>query len=551
MRKTRFPLIDAPAPAAWSVTPAAPRLAPAMARRILGGGALAGALGAVVFAHDGRGLGLALYLLALAAGLAGCLRADRRALPLRVSALLGAAAGFALLLLWRESGMLTVANTIAALFFLTLASAFAKPGSTRALTNTRVRDLLALVPTGVIEAISGTPRFLFGDARAAFVARDGTSMSTTALALTRAMAIGVALTVLFGMLLSGGDPVFRSLVQWPAWWNTLELPDYVVRFGLLACPAVALMWSTTRASTAPTDILANGITLNRLDVIVALVSLNGLFAAYLLLQLRVLFGGSAYVLATTGLTLAEYARSGFFALTFAAGLVLTVLLGLNALMRTERLGAWVMARRLSTSLLVMVGLMLTSAATRMLLYVHTFGMTIDRIVALAIMAWLAMTGLWFTLTVLRERTTRFVIGAVVSGCVTLAALNVINPEAIVVRSAVARAATRGPFESAYVLRETGSDAVPALVAALRDGVLPTVAPAAVAPNAVAPAAVAPNAIAPALAARAPACVVATHLLNAWGRPSAIPLATWTISAAHAAWTVARTRSLLESQCERR
>jgi hypothetical protein len=494
-----------------------PRPAPIVARRILGGGLLAGTIGALAFAQDGRGLGLSLYLLALAAAVGGLTRSAFRTLPGRVTALLAAGAAFALLPLLRSSEVLTFFNSLAALFFITLASAFAKPGATRSLADTRVRDLVALLPTGALEAITGAPRFLFGDASAAFAGRDAGSSSTSFVSIARAAALGLLLIGIFTLLLSGGDPVFRSLVTWPAWWQAPALPEYLLRFGLFAVPALALAWSTTRPSTAPDDILANGITLTRLDVVVALASLNALFAVYLLLQLRVLFGGSAYLLATTGLTVAQYARSGFFALTVAAGLVLTVLLGLNALLRSERLGGWAVSRRLATALLVMVGLMLVSALARMMLYVERFGISIDRLIALAVIAWLALTSLWFTLTVLRERTTRFVIGAVVAGCATLVTLNLINPEAVVARSAAARAASGTPFDTEYAIRELSADAVPALTPAFRSGAVAD-------------------------------CALATSLLVRWGDPSLTPLASWTLADARAWASVARERALLQAAC---
>jgi hypothetical protein len=418
-----------------------------------------------------------------------------------------------------------------------LASAMAKPGSTLALTQARVREVIALIPTGVAEAITGAPHFLFRDATAAFstpsadtaVGHEHTGHRTT-VAVARALGLGVGLTMLCALLLSGGDPVFRSVVAWPSEWEVLTVPDYVIRFVLFGASAIALLSSTTRPAADHAEWMAPAPTLNRLDTLTVLGSLNGLFAAYLLLQVRVLFGGSAYVLQTTGLTLAQYARDGFFALTCAAGLVLGVLLTLNALLRDDRLGVWQVSRRLSTSLVIMVGLMLASAAARMLLYVQSFGISIDRLIALAIMAWVAMTGAWFLLTVLRERSSRFVIGAVVAASATLVTLNVINPEAIVVRSAVARAGTGGTLDVDYLQRELRSDAVPALVEALRDGALPT----------------APMAI----GTRSAACVMATALLDQWRGAATNPWTSWTLSETRAVWTVAANGSLLRAQCDR-
>ncbi len=520
---------DAPSLYGGDVVPA-PRLAPVQARRIIAGGALCGLAGDLMFSEQAPGgVGLAAYLLLLAAAIGGLSPAAVRDLPLRVSGLLAAAATFALLMVIRSSEALTVFNTMAALTFITVASALSKPGSMLSITHARVRDLLGLIPTGFVETATGAPRFLLGDARAAFYTADGSSRSALAIAVTRAVALATAVTILFGILLSGGDPVFRSLVAWPDSWRLLDVPAHIVRFGFFAWPVLGLMWSTTRpVRTESDDLLANGITLNRLDVVSTLGALNALFGIYLLLQLRVLFGGSEYVLATTGLTLAQYARDGFFALTFAAVLVLGVLLGLNALLREDRLGAWHISRRMSASLVVMVGLMLVSATTRMLLYVQSFGISIDRVIALAVMTWVALVGGWFLLTVLRERSSRFAIGAIVAGSATLIALNVINPEAVVVRSQMHRSSTTGTFDTQYVQREIGSDGVPALIDALRTRAIPT--------------------IANRLPSYQPRCAVASRLLTRWGPHASSSLVSWTVSEARARWVVARNAELLNAQC---
>ena len=55
------------------------------------------------------------------------------------------------------------------------------------------------------------------------------------------------------------------------------------------------------------------------SVSVALYGLVVLLALFLGTQARVLFGGAAYLEATAGLTVAEYARAGFFQLVVAGG----------------------------------------------------------------------------------------------------------------------------------------------------------------------------------------------------------------------------------------
>ena len=51
--------------------------------------------------------------------------------------------------------------------------------------------------------------------------------------------------------------------------------------------------------------------LGRTEWRIALVALDALFAAFVVLQLTTLFGGDEHVLRTAGLTYAEYAREGF------------------------------------------------------------------------------------------------------------------------------------------------------------------------------------------------------------------------------------------------
>jgi len=67
------------------------------------------------------------------------------------------------------------------------------------------------------------------------------------------------------------------------------------------------------------------------EVGIALGALNALFLAFVLVQLRYLFGGKGLVEAQAHLTYAQYARHGFFELLAVSALVLLVLAG----------GAWI------------------------------------------------------------------------------------------------------------------------------------------------------------------------------------------------------------------
>ncbi len=64
--------------------------------------------------------------------------------------------------------------------------------------------------------------------------------------------------------------------------------------------------------------------------------MNLLFLAFVLVQLRFLFGGSGLEEQRVGLTYAEYARHGFFELVVVAVLVLPLILGADVAAKGTR-----------------------------------------------------------------------------------------------------------------------------------------------------------------------------------------------------------------------
>jgi hypothetical protein len=92
-------------------------------------------------------------------------------------------------------------------------------------------------------------------------------------------------------------------------------------------------------------------------------------------------------------------------------------------------------------------------------------LTEDRVYATAGMLWLAVVFSLFAVTVLRGRSAGFAFGAIVAGWLTVGALDVANPQAMIVRTNVERAAKGATLDAAYV-SGLGTDAVPELVNAL-------------------------------------------------------------------------------------
>jgi hypothetical protein len=203
--------------------------------------------------------------------------------------------------------------------------------------------------------------------------------------------------------------------------------------------------------------------LGTLPAATALGLINLLFLLFVVVQLRYLFGGEAVVLETTGLTLAEYARSGFFELVTVSALVLPLILGADGLLRDADAAGRRTFRQLAGLLLALLGIVMASALRRMHLYVAEFGLTEDRLYATAFMGYLAVLFAWFAWTVLRERRRRFAFGGMVQGLAVLAGLHVLNPDALIARVNLDRATQGERFDPWYLADQLSADAVPPLL----------------------------------------------------------------------------------------
>jgi hypothetical protein len=239
---------------------------------------------------------------------------------------------------------------------------------------------------------------------------------------------------------------------------------------------------------------------------------------------------------------AEYARRGFFELVMVSALVLPVLLSANALLRRDTALAGRVYRWLASTLTALLAVIMYSAFARMRLYQSVYGLSADRLYATVFMGWLAVVFVWFSLTVLRGRGTRFVAGVVFSGWGTLIALNLADPAGLVARGNVARAAQGKELDVSYI-ETLGADAAPALASYL---VAQPLAPPADWPTA----AIAADSASPITqyeASKSPTwtrdgftarCFAARQLLEKWGPSAKLDWRSWTVGRATARRAVA-------------
>jgi hypothetical protein len=276
--------------------------------------------------------------------------------------------------------------------------------------------------------------------------------------ILRGLAMALPVLVVFGALFAAADATFnRYALALTA--IVPDLPRHVLMifvFGWIAIGLLALACRLHQPAQRPS---AQPLALGTTEATVILGLVSALFVLFVLLQLGYLFGGSAVIESTSGLTVADYARRGFFELVIVAALTLVLLFVIGTTDCERRV-----LRRFGFVLIGCVLVMLCSALQRLLLYTDTFGLTLGRVTALVFMLWEVANLLSFAATVLQGRIGGFVSGLVISGLCSLLALGAIDPAGRVASFNIQRALkSQGELDVAYLLT-LGSDAVPPLLA---------------------------------------------------------------------------------------
>jgi hypothetical protein len=426
---------------------------------LVGAGITLGIWGDVLFHGRPLGLNVLLWALAFVAALGFLLRLAYAPLHQGRRWMLLPLLVFSAAFVWRDSPLLVAVNLLALAGALTVGALRRTEGSLR---RAAVSDYAAGLLAAGASALGGSVRLLHQDldwdeaARSLRTKRMGT--------VGRGVALGAPLVALFGGLFMAADAVFRELV-------TTAVPPFQHPLGHVLV-VLALSWLTTGLlrdllaareeirllSPAALRAKTPRFSLGPAEVGIALGALNALFLAFVLVQLRYLFGGKGLVEARAHLTYAQYARHGFFELLAVSALVLFVLLAADALLRKSPGRGPKIVRFLSAGLVALVFVVMASALQRMRLYEQAYGLTELRLYAVGIILWLGVVFVWFSITVLRGRRNLFAVGALIAGFAATAALNVANPDALIARTNVDR-----PRVDVAYLGGLSDDALPALL----------------------------------------------------------------------------------------
>lgn len=198
----------------------------------------------------------------------------------------------------------------------------------------------------------------------------------------------VVLLAVFGALFASADAVFAEAVEQlfsaQDWAESLPLRILLfVVFAVVVASAVLVGLRPVAEPKAP-DLK---ITAGRALWVTPLTALNLLFATFVGMQLTVLFGTTRWVASATGLTYAEYARSGFFQLVVVSVFVLAIVAVASGTLDLKGFDRWLMAGLLGL-LCVLTLVILFSALHRLDLYTEVYGLSRLRASVAATIWWL-------------------------------------------------------------------------------------------------------------------------------------------------------------------
>jgi hypothetical protein len=288
--------------------------------------------------------------------------------------------------------------------------------------------------------------------------------ATHVAALGRGLAIAALPLLVFGALFLSADVFFRDALHDLLIVTIDDAFSHLVLWAVFGWLAGSYLWGALLAERKPVPGAPQipGLRFEFIEAGVVFGLVNTLFLFFVAIQFRYLFGGAERVESSSSLTYAEYARRGFFELVAVAALVVPFILITQWLLPRAAGHLHRFYAALAATLIVLVFVVMASAAQRMRLYQETFGLTELRLYTTAFMVWLFAVLAWLAFTVLRGRRDRFAFGVFAAGLAIVILLNGVNPDALIVRRNAAIADTRS-FDSEYAL-SLSPDAVPTLVA---------------------------------------------------------------------------------------
>ncbi len=297
----------------------------------------------------------------------------------------------------------------------------------------------------------------------------GRGLSAERRELARKLLLGAALTLpllaFVVVLLGSADQIFSgwtsrimdTIGSLEPWW----LIRHGLNIAIVAALAAGLLWvlrvpaheAGEEAPAEPRPFL------DPLILLVPLVTLNLVYAAFNLIQLRYLFGPGEATL-PEGFTYAAYARRGFFELCVVTVLNITIVLAGMFLVRRARPALVLALRVLLTLMMAQAAMILASAFLRLSLYEEAYGYTQLRLFARVMILWMAVTLALLAARAWLERFP-FARGFLLSALALYIGLNYFGPDRFIAARNIDRHLAGAPLDVHYLGR-LSAGAVPEL-----------------------------------------------------------------------------------------
>jgi hypothetical protein len=377
-------------------------------------------LSAALFLRFGAGPSVGWLIVGLVA--AGCVMVTRRA---AVRAIDGGAWTPSPRALWGVAAvaLLSVGTVRAAGWLFLLCAPLALVCASVAMAGGRTgRTLLVTAFSTPFAGFRAIPWFSRGASR-----QFGRSTGSQALRLTAALAVTLALVLVFGSLFAAADPAFKALVD-------RLVPDIRPaglfgagwRFMIFAWGGLGAVYLASRPPAFDAVTPGERKPVRRVEWLLPVVVLDGLFLTFVAVQFGAWFGRDDYVRRTAGLTYADYARKGFWQLVTVSVLTLAVLAVAARKAPRENRGDRVALRVVLGALTVLSLVVVYSALLRMSVYEQAYGLTrlrllvavcevaIGLVFVMVLAAGIRLNGAWIP---------RAVLGTAVVALLSLATLN--------------------------------------------------------------------------------------------------------------------------------
>ena len=426
---------------------------PASARKILIAAMIVGVAGDRLLRGGTWRLGFAIWVVGIVICIATVAADASRERRLMLGGVLLAAFG----LVWRDSPTLYVIDMLS---LLSMAGMAVWIGSGRTVADLTVVES---VRAGLLTAVNVSLGAGSVISKAVAHGRVSARQKGSAGAIIAGAALAVPPLAVVATLLASSDKVFGDMLTTATTFAMKNGIEHLVLIALLAWIAAGWMHASLGSVLGATVDAPRSPRLPFVSVSIGLYSLIALLGAFIAVQARVIFGGAAFLRQTAGLTVAAYARDGFFQLILASAVVLVTLVMAEWCLTEDDAIARRRYRVAATALLAMVGALLVSSAVRIGLYVNEFGLSTDRMFASSAIVWVSGALAAFAITTLRGHGGRFMPVTLLLTVAWVAGLNLINPDAVVARVNLARAERGEVFDAEFHAR-LSADALPVLVA---------------------------------------------------------------------------------------